>query len=293
MALLERSGRSPPVEWEPGRPHDDTPSRPVPRHSAHHHIQGGGQPCKQNRPGRLAIFLTIYWWRCQFRPAIETLIVATQPVYSIAIPEITHLMDAAAPGDRQAAADLLPLVCDGLRQHAAARVAAGKPEHTINPTALVHEAYLRTVGNQHFESRGCFCAAGAEAMRRVLGNHARDCKRLKSARAWVRLELLDQSGSLAEDPDLVLSLDELLTRLGAEDAAAARVAHLHLFGGLSVVEAGAEFEISRVVAHRNWKHRVYRRHRGYRPSRCPSASDCRLRNALRGPPTADVATVTA
>ena len=75
-------------------------------------------------------------------------------------------------------------------------------------------------------------------MRRILVDHARDRKRLKRGGGRVRLELLDQAGSLAEDPDLVLSLDELLTRLGEEDAAAARVAHLHLFGGLSVEEAG-------------------------------------------------------
>ena len=147
------------------------------------------------------------------------------------MPEITHLMDAAAAGDRQAAADLLPLVYDELRKLAAARMAAEKPGHTLNATALVHEAYLRLVGDQHFGNQGHFFAAAAEAMRRILVNHARDRNRLKRAGGRVRLELLDQIGALAEDPDLVLSLDELLTRLGEEDAAAARVAQLHLFGG--------------------------------------------------------------
>ena len=70
----------------------------------------------------------------------------------------------------------------------------------------------------------------------------------------MRLELLDQIGSLAEDPDLVLSLDDLLTRLAEEDAAAAQVAHLHLFGGLSVEKAGEEMGLSRAVAYRNWKY---------------------------------------
>src|SRR5437660_976195 len=145
--------------------------------------------------------------------------------------EVTRLLDAAVAGDRQAAADLLPLVYDELRALAAARMAAEAPDHTLDATALVHEAYLRLVSDQHFDGRGHFFAAAAEAMRRILVNHARDRNRLKRGGGWVRLELLDQRGFLAEDPDLVLSLDELLTRLGAEDAAAAQIAHLHLFGG--------------------------------------------------------------
>jgi RNA polymerase sigma factor (TIGR02999 family) len=167
--------------------------------------------------------------------------------------DVTRLLDAAAAGDRRAAADLLPLVYDELRQLAAARLAAEAPGHTLDATALVHEAYLRLVGDQHFDGRGHFFAAAAEAMRRLLVNHARDRKRLKRGGGRVRLELLDQAGSLAEDPDLVLSLDELLTRLGEQDATAARVAHLHLFGGLSVGEAGAALGVSRAVAYRNWK----------------------------------------
>jgi RNA polymerase sigma factor (TIGR02999 family) len=161
---------------------------------------------------------------------------------------------AAVAGDRKAAADLLPLVYDELRKLAAARMAAEAPDHTLQPTALVHEAYLRLVGDQHFDGRGHFFAAAAEAMRRILVNHARDRKRLKRGGGRVRLELLDQANALAEDPDLVLSLDELLTRLGAEDAAAARVAQLHLFGGLSVEEAGAALGAARAVAYRNWKY---------------------------------------
>src|SRR6516162_5106739 len=143
--------------------------------------------------------------------------------------DVTRLLDAAAAGDRRAAADLLPLVYDELRKVAAARMAAEAPGQTLQPTALVHEAYLRLVGDQRFDGRSHFFAAAAEAMRRILVNHARDRNRLKRGGGRVRLELLDQAGSLAEDLDLVLSLDELLARLGAEDAAAAGVAHLHLF----------------------------------------------------------------
>src|SRR6478672_7511044 len=158
--------------------------------------------------------------------------------------DVTRLFDAAAAGDRRAAADLLPLVYDELRKLAAVRMAAESPGHTLAATALVHEAYLRLVGDQQFDGRGHFFAAAAEAMRRILVNHARDRKRLKRGGGRVRLELLDRLGSLAEDSDLVLSLDDLLTRLAEDDAAAAQVAHLHLFGGISVEEAGEALGLS-------------------------------------------------
>jgi RNA polymerase sigma factor (TIGR02999 family) len=170
------------------------------------------------------------------------------------MPEITQLLDAAASGDRGAAAQILPLVYDELRKLAAAKMANEALGHTLDATVLVHEAYLRLIGDQHFDGRGHFFAAAAEAMRRILVNHARDRKRRKRGGGRMRVELLDQAGSLAEDPDLVLSLDELLTRLGREDAAAAQVAHLHLFGGLSVDEAGEALGLSRPVVYRNWKY---------------------------------------
>src|SRR5262249_14284108 len=109
--------------------------------------------------------------------------------------DVTRLLDAAAAGDRQAAADLLPLVYDELRKLAAARMAAESPGHTLDATALVHEAYLRLVGDLRFDGRGHFFAAAAEAMRRILVNHARDRNRLKRGGGGrVRLELLDQAG---------------------------------------------------------------------------------------------------
>ena len=171
-----------------------------------------------------------------------------------AMNDVTRILTAIEQGDGQAAEQLLPLVYDELRKLAAARMAAENPGHTLNATALVHEAYLRLVGDQHFDDRGHFFAAAAEAMRRILVNHARDRKRLKRAGGRRRLELLDQIGSVAEDPDLVLSLDELLTRLGEEDAVAARVAQLHLFAGLSVEETGEALGLSRAITYRNWKY---------------------------------------
>ena len=167
--------------------------------------------------------------------------------------DVTQLLSAIQQGDPHAAGQLLPLVYDELRRLAAQKLAREQPGQTLDATALVHEAYLRLVGDQHFDDLGHFFAAAAEAMRRILVNHARDRKRLKRSGGRRRLELLDQVGSLAEDSDLVLSLDELLTRLGEEDAAA-QVAQLHLFGGLSVEEAGVALGLSRAVAYRNWKY---------------------------------------
>jgi RNA polymerase sigma factor (TIGR02999 family) len=168
--------------------------------------------------------------------------------------EITQLLEAAAAGDRLAAAQILPLVYDELRKLAAAKMAGEAPGHTLSATALVHEAYLRMMGGRNFDGQGHFFAAAAEAMRRILVNHARDRKRRKRGGGRIRVELLDQVGSLAEDPDLVLSLDDLLTRLGREDADSARVAHLHLFGGLAVDDAGEALGLSRAVAYRHWKY---------------------------------------
>jgi RNA polymerase sigma factor (TIGR02999 family) len=178
--------------------------------------------------------------------------------------DVTQILSQIEHGDPQAAEKLLPLVYDELRKLAAVKLAQEKPGQTLQATALVHEAYLRLVGGQksgvvgqesgNWDSRGHFFAAAAEAMRRILVNHARDRNRQKRGGGRVRLELLDQTGFLAEDLDLALSLDELLTRLAAEDAAAAEIAHLHLFGGLSVSDAGTVAGLSRPVAYRHWKY---------------------------------------
>src|SRR5208283_1179631 len=131
--------------------------------------------------------------------------------------DLTQLMEAARKGDRKAAADLLPLVYDELRKLAAARMAAEKPGHTLDATALVHEAYLRLVGDQHFDGRGHFFAAAAEAMRRVLVDRARDRARQKRGGGRQQIDLTDIPSRADNDPNLLLSLDEVLERLAAED----------------------------------------------------------------------------
>src|SRR4051794_32077962 len=108
--------------------------------------------------------------------------------------EVTRLLDAATAGDRQAAADLLPLVYDELRKLAAARMAAEAPGHTLAPTALVHEAYLRLVAEDqaaHWQGRGHFFSVAATAMRRILVDHARGKHADKRGGRWNRVELAD------------------------------------------------------------------------------------------------------
>src|SRR5262245_20312111 len=107
------------------------------------------------------------------------------------MPDVTRLLEAAAAGNRQAATDLLPFVYEELRKLAAVRMTAEAPGHTLDATALVHEAYLRLVGDQRFDNRGHFFAAAAEAMRRILVNHARDCRRLKRGGDMKRVQLND------------------------------------------------------------------------------------------------------
>jgi RNA polymerase sigma factor (TIGR02999 family) len=172
------------------------------------------------------------------------------------MPDVTRILSAIGNGDSKAAAELLPLVYDELRRLADQKMAQEKPGQTLQATALVHEVYIRLVGptdEVRWENRGHFFAAAAEAMRRILVESARSRRRLKRGGNRVRLELLDQASSLADDSDLLLSLDEVLPRLEAEDQAAARIAQLHLFGGLSVEEAGEVLGQSRPVAYRNWK----------------------------------------
>jgi RNA polymerase sigma factor (TIGR02999 family) len=168
--------------------------------------------------------------------------------------DVTQILAQIESGDPRAAAQLLPLVYGELRRLAAQKMAQEKPGQTLNPTALVHEAYLRLVGDQQFDNRGHFFAAAAEAMRRVLVDRARNNGRLKRVGGRRRLELLDQVGSIAEDPDLILSLEELLTRLEAEDPAGARIASLHLFGGVSIEEAADALGVSRATGYRDWKY---------------------------------------
>jgi RNA polymerase sigma factor (TIGR02999 family) len=169
--------------------------------------------------------------------------------------DVTRLLDAAAAGNRHAAAELLPLVYDELRRLAAARMAAEPPGHTLNATALVHEAYLRLVGPadaNRWDGRGHFFAAATEAMRRILVDAARRKRRPKHGGGRRRSDLPDVPADPDPAADQLLALDGALTRLAAEDPDAARVVELRHFAGLSIEDAAAALGVSRATAYRHW-----------------------------------------
>ena len=171
--------------------------------------------------------------------------------------DVTQLLDAAAAGDPKAAADLLPLVYDELRKLAAARMVAEAPDHTLQPTALVHEAYLRLVGTDAgppWNSRGHFFAAAAEAMRRILVDQARRKHAEKRGGQGYRVPLDDANVGFTSPADELLDIDQALTRLAAEDPRAARLIQLRYFGGLSLEDAAEVVGISRSAAYEHWSY---------------------------------------
>jgi RNA polymerase sigma factor (sigma-70 family) len=192
--------------------------------------------------------------------------------------DITHILARVESGDAQAIEALLPLVYDELRKLAAAKLAHEQPGHTLQATALVHEAYLRLVGNQgnrgqetgdskkdrasspvpcslspvSFDSRGHFFAAAAEAMRRILVESARRKRRLKHGGDWDRVEVEIAELPTRMDAAELIALDEALEKLRQQDAVKAQLVTLRYFGGLTIEQAAQVLKISRVTAHRYW-----------------------------------------
>lgn len=170
--------------------------------------------------------------------------------------EITQILKAIDAGDAQAASQLLPVVYDELRRLAAQKLAHEKPGQTFDATALVHEAYLRLIGEDgqsSWNSRGHFFTAAAEAMRRILVEKARRKKRDKhgGGRQRVQLDSIDPPDSSDED-DRILAVDEALERLAKEEPQVADVVRLRWFAGLSVEETSAALGISVRTANRHW-----------------------------------------
>ena len=175
--------------------------------------------------------------------------------------DVTKILDAIEHGDRKAADELLPLVYDELRRLAAQKLTREKPGQTLDATGLVHEAYLRLVGDpskarppgEHghdpcWVGRGHFFASAAEAMRRILVENARRKKRLRHGGGRQRVELAD----LPAPDDKLLALDDALSRLATEDAIAARVVELRHFAGLSHEEIAAALGITVYLARQKW-----------------------------------------
>jgi RNA polymerase sigma factor (TIGR02999 family) len=173
----------------------------------------------------------------------------------IGMSNVTRLLDAAAAGDRRAAADLLPLVYDELRKLAAARMAAESPGHTLQPTALVHEAYLRLVGSADeklWDHRGHFFAAAAEAMRRILIENARRKDSPKHGGGRGRADYAADDLAAPERPDELLAVDEALAGLAATDPQAAELVKLRYFVGLPMADVAKVLNISIRSAERLW-----------------------------------------
>jgi RNA polymerase sigma factor (TIGR02999 family) len=169
--------------------------------------------------------------------------------------DVTQILNAIEAGDPKATAELLPLVYDELRKLATARLADEKPGQTLQPTALVHEAYLRlVVGEQprEWNGRGHFFAAAAEAMRRILVESARRKAAEKHGGGLVRRDLDEDWLCEPEPDDDLLALDEALQKLAATDPVKARIVELRHFAGLTIEEAALALGISVTTANRYW-----------------------------------------
>jgi RNA polymerase sigma factor (TIGR02999 family) len=169
--------------------------------------------------------------------------------------DVTEILAAVHRGDAHAAQELLPLVYNELRKLAAARMAAEAPGQTLQPTALVHEAYVRLVGGEQprdWNSRGHFFAAAAEAMRRILVDNARRKLAEKHGGGQQRIELPEELSAPEGRSDDLLALDEALGRLECHDPDAARLVKLRYFAGLTHLDAADALGISRGAADRLW-----------------------------------------
>jgi len=169
--------------------------------------------------------------------------------------DVTCILSAIARGDAHAAEQLLPLVYRELRRLAARKLISEKPGQTLEATALVHEAYLRLVGNgkrQQWNGRGHFFAAAAEAMRRILVERARQKGRIKHGGKLRRVELAADRASGKSPPLDILALDEALTKFAAVEPLKAELVKLRFFGGLTMPEAAAVLKLSLATAERHW-----------------------------------------
>jgi RNA polymerase sigma factor (TIGR02999 family) len=169
--------------------------------------------------------------------------------------DVTRILSAIEQGDPHAAGELLPLVYDELRKLAAQKIAQEAAGQTLQPTALVHEAYVRLVGEEHeahWDNRGHFFAAAAEAMRRILIDNARRKQRQKHGGGLARQELDPEQVLAPAIREDLLALDEALTRLAAVNPLAAQLVQLRYFAGLSIPEAAQTLGLSPRSADRLW-----------------------------------------
>jgi RNA polymerase sigma factor (TIGR02999 family) len=165
--------------------------------------------------------------------------------------ELTRIQTAIDAGAPQAAEQLLPLVYDELRRLAAAQLAREKPGQTLDPTALVHEAWMRLAAGQQFESRSHFFRAAAESMRRILVDQARTKNATKRAGRWTRQELADWH-RVSQVPEGVLAVNDALDRFAIQEPRKAELVALRFFGGLTMPQAAEALAVSLPTAERWW-----------------------------------------
>ncbi len=171
--------------------------------------------------------------------------------------DVTHLLSEIESGRQSASEELLPLVYEELRKLAKSRMSKERVDHTLQTTALVHEAYMRLVDQsraQSWENRGHFFAAAAEAMRRILVEHARQKLGKRRGGDRDRLEFEEEFASVGEDPELVLQVSEALDRLAQADQQAAELVKLHCFAGFSIPEAAKILGIANSSAYADWSY---------------------------------------
>jgi RNA polymerase sigma factor (TIGR02999 family) len=169
--------------------------------------------------------------------------------------DVTRILSAMEQGDAHAGEQLLPLVYDELRKLAAERMAKERPGQTLQATALVHEVYLRLVDverAQHWNSRGHFFAAAAEAMRRILIESARGKAREKRGGDWKRVDFEELDVSTSVSPEQLVALDDALARLTALDPLAGQLVNLRYFAGLALDQAAVAVGVSTATAYRHW-----------------------------------------
>jgi RNA polymerase sigma factor (TIGR02999 family) len=172
------------------------------------------------------------------------------------VSDVTRVIEAIQHGDRKAADELLPLVYDELRKLAASRMANEAAGNTLQPTALVHEAWLRLVGkdNPTFAGRAHFFAAAAEAMRRILIDRARRKSSLRHGGGQARVDIQQIDLAFPEADDQILAVSEALDKLAAQDPVEAELVKLRYFAGLTVEEAAGLLDISPRTARNYWAH---------------------------------------
>ncbi|MGO8746651.1 MAG: ECF-type sigma factor [Thermoguttaceae bacterium] len=171
--------------------------------------------------------------------------------------EVTRILSAIEQGDPQASEQLLPLVYNELRRLAAEMMVKEKPGQTLQATALVHDAYIRLVDvdkAQHWDSRGHFFAAAAEAMRRILVDHARKKARQKRGGDLQRIDIDAIDIAVSASPEQLLAIDEALAVLTTLDPSAAAIVKLRYFAGLSVEESASALGMSTRTAYRHWSY---------------------------------------